>query len=806
MQVQSEDAQRIPKMKILLISPYFPPYNAIGAVRTGKLAKYLIERGHEIRVISAEITDIKKTLPLEIDDKIIKRPKVFSLDSLAGKFKEKNKDLKRHVQENLRDRHIGDFFKKLYIDFICFPDRFYGWIPSAYITGKKVVKEFKPDLIYASAQPYSALVLATLLARKGEIPIVSEFRDLWTQNHYLESPKWKRSLEWKLEKYVCRNSELLVTVSMDLNQRLSEAHNVKTITIMNGYDQNDLIREPYRKKKKLQINYCGMIYPGKRDPSLLFRAISALGAERDSIEVNFYGRKQEHILGLAEQYGVQEQVNVCGEISFIDSMRIQSQSDILLLLLWDKPEERGVLTSKLFEYIGNLKPILLIGATEGEAAEIIEENDFGYVARDENMLIEKLRNWISEHKDESIKPLDKLSAEKFTRERQYNELIVHLDRIKRRKRINVITNKLDVGGTELHLLNILPNLSREKYKVTIRTIYKNGSLENRFKRSGIQVITPKNNNELLAKIESTIKLIIHMMVSRDEVYHFWLPEAYLIGGICGRLVGIKKMIMSRRSLNNYQQKYKLLTRVEKYLHKYMQIVLCNSDAIKNNLLGENIEQNKVKVIRNGFDINRLEKIRDEECNYRREAEIKQDSFVILCIANLNAYKGHLVLLSALNMIKEKLGSNWVLLCVGRDDGEQSRIIKKAREYEMAEHIKLLGSRNDVLELLQVADISVLASYEEGSSNAVLESMAMRKPTIATMIGGNTEMIKNGITGILVKPREPEELAEAIYQLYIDKFFRFKLGEAAHEEVKNNYELRKSILKYEEIYDRVLGNE
>ena len=179
-------------MKILLISPYFPPYNAIGAVRTGKLAKYLIERGHEVRVISAEITDIKNTLPLEIDEKLIKRPKVFSLDSLVGRFKAKNKGLGRYERDKFQGFRIGEFIKKLYIDFICFPDRFYGWIPSAYIVGKKVVKEFKPDLIYASAQPYSALVVATLLARKGKIPIVSEFRDLWTQNHYLESPKWKK--------------------------------------------------------------------------------------------------------------------------------------------------------------------------------------------------------------------------------------------------------------------------------------------------------------------------------------------------------------------------------------------------------------------------------------------------------------------------------------------------------------------------------------------------------------------------------------------------------------------------------------
>ena len=792
-------------MKILLITPYFPPHNAIGAVRTGKFAKYLIEHGNEVRVISAEINDIENDLPLEIDDNLIKRPKVFSLDSLAGRIKAKDKTQRRYKQEKLRGNRFGEFFKKLYIDFICFPDRFYGWIPSGYIAGKKIVKEFRPDLIYASAQPYSALVLATVLARQEKIPLVCEFRDLWTQNHYLGSPSWKRSLEWKLEKYVCRNSELLVTVSIDLAEKLSRAHNVNTLTIMNGYDQNDLIRGSYKKKKKLRINYCGMIYPGKRDPSLLFKAISALGAEKHSVEVNFYGKKQGHILELAKQYGVNEQVNVCGEISFIESMRIQSQSDILLLLLWEKPEERGVLTGKLFEYIGNRKPILLIGGTEGEAAEIIEENNFGYVARDESMLIQILRKWIREHKDGFIKPLDKLAAQKFTRERQYCKLAAHLERIKRRQTINIITNKLDIGGTELHLLNMLPNLSQEKYKITIRTIYKNGTLEDKFNKAGVKVITPKNDNALLAKIESTVKLLIHMVASRNEIYHFWLPEAYLIGGICGRLVGVKKMIMSRRSLNNYQHKYKILTKIEKYLHKYMHVVLCNSNAIQNNLLDEGVTKNKVKVIRNVFDMNRLKGL-GEGFNYREEAKIGRKTFIIMCIANLNAYKGHTVLLSALNRIKQKLGKDWILLCVGRDDGEQSEILKKAYEYGIANNVRLLGCRNDVLELLQIADMSVLASYEEGSSNAVLESMAIGKPTIATMVGGNTEMIVNNVTGILVKPRRSDELAEAIYRLYSDKYLRCKLGEAARKEVKDNYGVAGSIIEYEEVYDKLLGNE
>ena len=126
---------------------------------------------------------------------------------------------------------------------------------------------------------------------------------------------------------------------------------------------------------------------------------------------------------------------------------------------------------------------------------------------------------------------------------------------------------------------------------------------------------------------------------------------------------------------------------------------------------------------------------------------------------------------------------------------------------MTQHIKLLGSRNDVLELLQVADIQVsLHHTKKVRRMPFLNQWQWEKRQLQAMIGGNTEMIKNGITGILIKPREPEELAEAIYQLYIDKSFRFKLGEAARREVSDNYGLRKSILKYEEVYDMVLGYE
>src|SRR4029079_17142928 len=94
-----------------------------------------------------------------------------------------------------------------------------------------------------------------------------------------------------------------------------------------------------------------------------------------------------------------------------------------------------------------------------------------------------------------------------------------------------------------------------------------------------------------------------------------------------------------------------------------------------------------------------------------------------------------------------------------------------------ENIKLLGARTDIAALLAAADIGVLASHEEGFANSILEGMASGLPMIVTDVGGNAEAVVNGVTGLVVPPRDARALGSAILKLALDPEFLRTMGDA-----------------------------
>ena len=89
-------------------------------------------------------------------------------------------------------------------------------------SGSKVIEEWKPDIIYSSANPFTSLLVAKRLSQKYSIPFVAEFRDLWSDNPYIELPWWRQKIDLKLESSVLNSTKACVTVSEPLKQKLAE--------------------------------------------------------------------------------------------------------------------------------------------------------------------------------------------------------------------------------------------------------------------------------------------------------------------------------------------------------------------------------------------------------------------------------------------------------------------------------------------------------------------------------------------------------------------------------------------------------
>jgi glycosyltransferase involved in cell wall biosynthesis len=147
---------------------------------------------------------------------------------------------------------------------------------------------------------------------------------------------------------------------------------------------------------------------------------------------------------------------------------------------------------------------------------------------------------------------------------------------------------------------------------------------------------------------------------------------------------------------------------------------------------------------------------------------------------------------------------WRVLCAGRDEGMQGTLERLAEAHGIKENIQFLGERTDTVTLLAMADFCVLSSWEEGFSNVVLEAMAAGLPIVVTKVGGNPEAVTDQEAGLVVPPRDPKALGNAILRLAQDPDLRQRLGAAAKRRVKQEFSLENCVESHNRLYEELMS--
>lgn len=369
-----------------------------------------------------------------------------------------------------------------------------------------------------------------------------------------------------------------------------------------------------------------------------------------------------------------------------------------------------------------------------------------------------------------------------------------------------VISDLNIGGAEIHICRIAPELTRRGHDVLVYTITHRGRLANELESNGVRVIAPRNNEDYYEKARivrifrlvcSALKLITILNSRRPDVVHFFLPFPYLIGGFCALLVGHPVLVMSRRSLNYYQEKYPFIPFLERQLHKRMKAVLANSEAVRQQLHNdEGVSDSQLKVVYNG-----IEDLSSADVSISTALQQLRFPGVInlTIVANLLPYKAHTDLVEALAFIKEELKYSWQLLIVGRETRYKNKILEVAASNGLSDKLKFLGERRDVSDILTITDIGILCSHEEGFSNSILEAMRAGLPLVVTDVGGNKEAVNDGQNGFIVPKATPAALAEAIRTLINDEELRKSFGKRSRELYLQNFTLERCVDQYEEVY-------
>jgi hypothetical protein len=387
--------------KVLIISFYFPPLQNIGARRPFGLAKYLPRFGWEPIVLTIKLPgkppDGIRVIETDYKDVLSEWKSRLRFNAQKGLHEQVNiKETKNFDYSTWKSKAIK-FVKEI----IAFPDEFIGWYRYGLDAASELLEREHIDAIISTSYPVTAHLIASKLKQKYSIPWVADFRDLWTQNHYVTKYGLIRFFERRMEFKTLFDANVLVTAN-PLADVLRVLHKNKEIfCITNGYDVDDFHDTTAKLTDKFTITYTGRLYNGKRDPAMLFKVVQQLIAEKriegNLVEIRFFGPKEQWLLDEIDKYNLKGVVSVNDFISREKAIEIQKESQILLLLLWNNKDEDGIYPGKVFEYLGAKRPIIAIGRRGSVVQRLLDETNSGKFAEDANTLERLLLDYYAEY-------------------------------------------------------------------------------------------------------------------------------------------------------------------------------------------------------------------------------------------------------------------------------------------------------------------------------------------------------------------------------------------------------------------------
>lgn len=385
--------------KVLIIAYYFPPCGGGSTVRVHNFTKYLPKYDITPVILTAmssyyEEYYLDESLECQYSNETkIVRANVF-FGNILKKAKQSSVITNNKKTSKVSIKHlIKNLIKSMLI-----PDEQIFWLPGALKAGKTIINETTLSAIISSGPPFTSHIVSALLAKKYGIPLILDYRDLWSSNQfYSNQAGFKFTVQKMIERKIIRSANKLIVTNANAQQTLMTEFNVpleKINIIENGYD-DDLTEKYFRNndipqfKDKLKINYVGSL-TRQRTPKYFFDAISIIRQKYKIIlfEINFIGFADESHKELVKDYNLDSIVNFIGSVTVEKAMEYVSKSD--LLLLFQRQSEGGstAIPGKVYEYLASGIPVLSMDEGQGATTKFL--NDMGSVLNSEYNDVDKI--------------------------------------------------------------------------------------------------------------------------------------------------------------------------------------------------------------------------------------------------------------------------------------------------------------------------------------------------------------------------------------------------------------------------------
>jgi glycosyltransferase involved in cell wall biosynthesis len=428
--------------KVLILTYYWPPAGGAGVQRWLKFVKYMRHFGWEPVVYTAENGEmpvIDQSLEKDVPDNltVIKTPiwepytfyKRFigrkKEDKINASFLSENK--KTGLAEKISVWIRGNFF---------IPDARLFWVKPSIRHLKEYIEKNNIQYIISSGPPHSMHLIALgLVKRFPQLKWVADFRDPWTNIDFYD----KLMLTWmadrkhhRQEQSVLKHAHSVISVGQTMSDELREIyiraggrHPDKFKVITNGFDEEDTTKglsDSYReeKDKKFSFAHIGTLVKD-RNPEVLWKVLNELVQEnvafRNQMEIKLVGKVDIFVKEQIEKWQLSSFINKIDYLNHDKVIEEQQRSKVLLLLVNNTKNAKGILTGKFFEYLASGTPILAIGPKDGDLAKILHETNAGFISdfEDEQALKENILTLFTGGQVErNEKAIEKYSRKKLT--------------------------------------------------------------------------------------------------------------------------------------------------------------------------------------------------------------------------------------------------------------------------------------------------------------------------------------------------------------------------------------------------------
>lgn len=371
--------------RALIVTYYWPPAGGPGVQRWLKFVKYFKEFGVEPIVYIPEnpnypLVDENFSAEIPSNVEIIKHP--IKEPYRFAKFFSKKKT--KQMSSGIIPKKDSTAIEKLMLyvrgNFFI-PDARVGWVKPSVKYLSDYLENNDVDVVITTGPPHSLHLIGKQLKKELNVKWIADFRDPWTTIHYHKSLRLNKTSEKKhkaLEAAVLNTADVVTVTSPTTKKEFEKITNKPIEVITNGFDITEEVN--YNRDLKFSISHIGSLL-SERNPKNLWYILAEICKKNTSfkkdLELKFAGAVSDEVKESLSEFNLDENSKFLGYVSHSEALKLQKESQVLLLVEINSAETRAIIPGKLFEYLAAKRPIIALGPNKSDIEAIVDETKSG---------------------------------------------------------------------------------------------------------------------------------------------------------------------------------------------------------------------------------------------------------------------------------------------------------------------------------------------------------------------------------------------------------------------------------------------